>query len=390
MESHLIIIVVSAIILVAYAIEQMGKRMRIPSVIPLLAFGILLQKAAEWLNFELPFVSVALPTLGTVGLILIVLEGALDLELSKKKKKIILLTLFSSVIGSILSAVSLAFLIQWFTGVQFTTALINAVPLSVISSAVAIPSVQPLTKHQREYVIYESSFSDIIGVLFFSVITSQRGINSAAIAEFSGMFVLTCISAVFISLFLVWYLDKVEHHVKFLPIFSALLLLYGAAKHFHSSPLIIALIFGLALNNTPLFIRGKLTRFFRNRTLMDDLGHFRKISAEAVFLIKALFFILFGFSIYLQGLFNIENIKLALLSFGVIVLIRFLVTRVLPQGYNAVVYFAPRGLITLLLFLSIPGKERIDGMNEGVVTLIVLLSILFMLPGSWQKRKAEQ
>ena len=43
-------------------------------------------------------------------------------------------------------------------------AALMAVPFAVISSAVAIPSSEVLVDEDREYVIYESSWSDIIGV----------------------------------------------------------------------------------------------------------------------------------------------------------------------------------------------------------------------------------
>ena len=43
--------------------------------------------------------------------------------------------------------------------------VIYSIPLSIISSAVAIPSAASLLKHQKEFVIYESTFSDILGVI---------------------------------------------------------------------------------------------------------------------------------------------------------------------------------------------------------------------------------
>jgi cell volume regulation protein A len=52
-------------------------------------------------------------------------------------------------------------------------ALANAVPLSIISSSIAIPSTRNFSAGQREFVIYESSISDILGVILFNFITQN-------------------------------------------------------------------------------------------------------------------------------------------------------------------------------------------------------------------------
>jgi NhaP-type Na+/H+ or K+/H+ antiporter len=46
------------------------------------------------------------------------------------------------------------------------------------------------------------------------------------------------------------------------------------------------------------------------------------------------------------------------------------------------IWFAPRGLITILLFLSIPEASRIELINEEVVTLVILMSIFVMMIGN--------
>ena len=46
-------------------------------------------------------------------------------------------------------------------------AVLAAIPFAVISSAVAIPAARGLAEQPREFVIYESSLSDIVGVLVF-------------------------------------------------------------------------------------------------------------------------------------------------------------------------------------------------------------------------------
>jgi NhaP-type Na+/H+ or K+/H+ antiporter len=54
----------------------------------------------------------------------------------------------------------------------------------------------------------------------------------------------------------------------------------------------------------------------------------------------------------------------------------------LEKNTGKLVWFAPRGLITILLFLSIPEALRMDLINEEVVTLVILMSIFVMMLGN--------
>ncbi|HAN66759.1 MAG TPA: sodium:proton antiporter, partial [Chitinophagaceae bacterium] len=74
-----IIISLCILVLLAYLFDITASRTRIPSVILLLATGWLVRQGAEKFSVYLPDLSPILPVLGTVGLIMIVLEGSLEL-----------------------------------------------------------------------------------------------------------------------------------------------------------------------------------------------------------------------------------------------------------------------------------------------------------------------
>ena len=81
----------SIIIILSYFANVLAKKTNIPSVLVLIAMGIALRQIITAMGIEeIPFESVALELLGTVGLIFILLEAALDLELSKEKLPLIL------------------------------------------------------------------------------------------------------------------------------------------------------------------------------------------------------------------------------------------------------------------------------------------------------------
>ena len=69
-----------------------------------------------------------------------------------------------------------AFLFHEALGIDWpVAAALAAMPFAVVSSAVAIPSSAGLADATREFVVYESSLSDILGVLVFYAWLTAEG-----------------------------------------------------------------------------------------------------------------------------------------------------------------------------------------------------------------------
>lgn len=75
-----IIITFCVLLLIAYVFDLTASKTKVPSVILLLLLGWAVKQITVGLTIQLPDFSPVLPLLGTVGLILIVLEGSLELE----------------------------------------------------------------------------------------------------------------------------------------------------------------------------------------------------------------------------------------------------------------------------------------------------------------------
>lgn len=135
-------------------------------MILLFAMGWAANQAASFLDLDIPDLTTVLPFLGTIGLVLIVLEGALELDFDTSKLSFVGKTVLIAIIPVIVISLSLAYAIQFFADVAFKSALLNAIPFAIISSAIAIPSVQNLRAVNREFVTYESSVSDILAFYF--------------------------------------------------------------------------------------------------------------------------------------------------------------------------------------------------------------------------------
>lgn len=233
MESSYLLIVLSLSVLVSYGFDLFSSRSKIPSVVLLLMLGMIIRQVTAYLDIQIPFVDPTLSTLGTIGLILIVLEGGLDLELQPGNYRLIQQTGVMSLLSITLTSLLIASALYLLLEESFYKCLVNAVPFSVISSAVAIPSVKNLSYRQREFVTYESSFSDIIGVMLLNfLLLSQTSVVSASFV-FLRDTVLMALLSLLCCFGLLYLISRISHPVKFLPIISVLFLVYAIAKIYH-------------------------------------------------------------------------------------------------------------------------------------------------------------
>ena len=347
----------------------------------LIGLGISINYALRFSGVAKPDLFPILEVLGVVGLILIVLEAALDLQLLKEKIGLIVKSFLVALIGlgatAYLAALALNFLIE----VEVLNALLYTIPLSILSSAIILPSIGDLDKDKREFMIYESTFSDIIGIIgFYSVLTmvgSKAG--ESVYGEVLGNLALTVIISVIISYILIYVFQNIKGHVKLFLLIAILLLLYAIGKMFHLSSLIIILIFGMILNNYKVFFKGRLLKLLNIEKVDEVLDDMKVITAETAFVVRTFFFIIFGWSVYLGSLLSFKVIGIGLVILAIIYVIRAIVL-FLFNGRDIVtqLFLAPRGLITILLFFAIPKELSIGPEFQGVLLFVILISCLIM------------
>jgi len=142
-----------------------------------------------------------LEILGIVGLIMIVLEAAIDLKLSKEKWPIIWKSFMVALISLVVCAFAISLIINQFYQEDPIISLVYAVPLSIMSSAIVIPSVVRLAPNKKEFMIYESTFSDILGIMFFYFLIENIGVESANTVIYSivGNILITIVISIVVS-----------------------------------------------------------------------------------------------------------------------------------------------------------------------------------------------
>lgn len=385
-----IIITITSLVLLAYFFDVTSSRTKVPSIILLLIVGWTFHFGSDRLGYRIANLEPLLPILGTIGLILIVLEGTLELELNRKKLPV----LMKSSIGALFSLLIFVFGFAWFLsgvfGYSFKVSLINAIPLGVISSAIAIPSASNLPKEHQELVTYESSLSDIFGVILFNFFTLNKVIDSEATFDFT-LDIFTMVGISFAAtLFLSVLIGRIEKHVKFMPILMLVIFIYAVAKEFHLPALLFVMILGLFLGNIDELAHFPFIQKLQPQTFGKEVKRLKEILAEGSFLIRSLFFLLFGFLLEIADLLNIKTMIWTLGIVLFILVIRLMQLAIFRIPIIPLITLAPRGLITILLFLSIEPTESIELINKSLIVQVIVLMALIMTLGLMVYQRPEE
>jgi len=374
---------ISVCVLVSYWFSHLGRQLRFPSVVFLLAAGLALREFTDWRNTTVVLPPGLLPLLGTVGLILIVLEGGLDLNLKPGRRTFLLRTFSAAVLGVLLCTAVVAAGFHYLLALDWPVAVLMSVPFAVISSAVAIPSAEQLNDEDREFVIYESSWSDIIGVMLFNaaLVAAISG-GSLATASFFGGGLAVLVMGVLIGVAVWWLVGHLQGHVKFVPLIFALILVYAGAKALNLSPLMIVLILGLMLNNPHVLLRLTWLQPLQSDHYWAELDKLKHLTAEATFFVRTFFFLLLGYSTDLGTLADLRTWVVALALVIAVFLLRLPVLWLTANGRTIPLFWAsPRGLITVLLFFSVPADLVPEAFPPGALILVVLVSCVVMAVG---------
>ena len=397
-----ILFVLPLLIVFSYLFDAFARKTKFPSVILLMGTGIALRAITQSLGYsEFAFLENLIPVLGTIGLILIVLEGALELDLKLEKIKIILKGFLAALILLLANVAVLSWGFEFFLEYAPQQALIYAIPLSIISSAVAIPSAASLMDAEKEFVVYESTFSDILGIMLFyyaigQLENQQSLIGWEPLSKLGLQIFGIIIGSIAISFLLLWLIKKIEHQVKFFLILALLILVYALGKYFHLPALVTIFIFGLFLSNSQHLLPALLQSKLSEQETTEELHEFHLLTAESTFIVRTFFFLFFGFSIPLSNFSQPMPYLVGLLILGAMFGLRYLYFMLtqLKISPGALAYMAPRGLISILLFLQIKDIEFLKtfqtGLNEQELLVVILFSMVLMALGTLGKKPLEE
>lgn len=402
MDTLDILFVLPLLIIFSYLFDAFARKTKFPSVILLMLTGILIRFFISFSSYDnFNFLDNLIPVLGTIGLILIVLEGAIELEINREKLPLILKGFLAAFFILVANIVVLQWMFQQLFQMQGASAVLFAIPLAIISSAVAIPSASGLLKQEREFVVYESTFSDILGIMIFNYALRQFDSKQDLVgAEPLISLGLQILGVVVISLLITYVLfrlmQQIEHHVKFFLILALLILVYAFGKLLHLPALVTIFIFGIFLSN----VKSLLPKFLRNYLDLDatekEIHEFHILTAESTFIVRTFFFLFFGFSIQINDFTSSTPLVFGLLIFLIMFAIRYAYftidsLKIMP---GPLVYMSPRGLISILLFIQLKDVTFLNmdesPIDERVLLIVILCSMLVMLLGTMKKQSSEE
>ncbi len=384
LDAYTTILLICSLVVLSYLFSVLNRLTRIPSVLLLLTAGVVLRYITDIWGLTIAFPPMLIEVLGTVGLIMIVLEAGLDLEISADRLPLIRNSLVSALVIFVMSSLSVAtILYYWIEAAPFVHCLVYAIPLSIVSSAIVLPSVHHLGHEKREFLIYEASFSDVLGIMVFNFITAGEVINAQSVGWFFGSIVVALLLSVGVCLLLIWMLVRNRVNVRFFLLFAILIMVYIGGKLMRLPSLITILIFGLVVNNWGLFRWRFLHARFPEENVRHVADYLKSITAESSFLIRTFFFVIFGFSMDLHLLNNQDVLKLGAAIVLALLALRFIYLQVLHE-YSLLpeLLYIPRGLITVLLFYKIPEWQRIDDFDEGVLFFVILATSILTMIGA--------
>ena len=382
MTTYTILIILSGLVIFSYLFDLVASKTKVPSVLLLLLLGIGLRLLVDNLKVQtFNFLSI-LPTLGTVGLILIVFEGSLELKYDQHKNKIIKSAFFSA-LSILLGTISvITTIIYQISHHDLYTCIANAIPFSVISSAIAIPSAAALNNKDKEFVIYESSFSDILGIIIFNFTITNHSVNTSAFIGLGlSTFLILLLSAI-ACVVLLYIMGRLVHHIKFFLIIAILILVYAIGQSYHLSSLVLILSTGLFLNNADTIRNVWFRSIFLYKNLTADLSQLYQLSAESAFILRTFFFVIFGFTMNIGDLNNKIVLANGFFILVTIYLIRMLFLKIFKKdNLGPILYIAPRGLISILLYFNLPASLKITEVGTPFLFLVVLGSSIVMTLG---------
>ena len=283
----------------------------------------------------------------------------------------------------VLSAIAISSFLYFYLKEDFILCLIYALPLSVVSSAIVIPSISHLDEHKKEFLVYETSFSDILGIIFFNYLIAGNLLKGSNITWFFGSLIISIVLSIVLSFLMLFMLTRITTKVRFFLVFAVLIFLYAGGKMLHLPSLFIILLFGLIVSNWQLTIFNRLYKWVSIQQV-DDVSHLlHSLTAESSFLIRTFFFFIFGLTIDIRLIMDKDVILAGSAIVILLLFIRFIYLRFFLRSHIVPeVFFMPRGLITILLFYSIPQLYKLSKFNEGILFFVILITSIIMMIGS--------
>jgi len=347
-----ILTVAGITIILGYVSSFIFKKTRIPDVIFLLMFGVLIgPMVLNQVNVDV-YIQISL-LLSIVTLILLLFDSGLEMDIFEMLKDISRGTLLAILtIGFSTLGTTLLFMII-FPQLGLLKSLLFGIILSGTATEIVLPLLQKMKIKDKIRTVLELETIILDPITIVTVLTLIAVIQSGAVIGSIGSLLLNTYSGpIFLGVVIgiVWLviLDRMKsEELDYILTLGVMLLAYVVVEHLKGSGVMFALVFGLVLGNSRIFSKVlKLQKVIE----VDEL--IKKFQKEITFFIISFFFVYTGIIIKINQFYLFYGIIFSV----ALILLRISAIKIGTLGMNLsdtetkiAKTLAARGLATALL-----------------------------------------
>jgi potassium/hydrogen antiporter len=399
MPAALILGLVGGLLVLAFLANRVFRVTRIPDVVLLMALGVLIGPGLHLLDAS--ELSKTTNLLGTLAIILVLFEGGLELNLRDTLRHFPG-SLLLAVLAYVFSTGLVALIVVKSLHLPITIGLLAGAALGCTSSTVVLPVLQQMDAEEpvKVTLMLEASWGDVLAVLTVGLLLGleyQTGPVATGLAH--SFLVQVGVALLFaVAAGVLWSrMLHVLSEQRFWQVltFSMVLVLYAGMEALGANGLIAVLGFGLTLSNFPgvdpsLGLTGSVT------ALAESQQQLLTFHSELAFLVRTFFFVLIG-AVAELGIFR-QHPLLTAGVLGALFLARWLAVHssrwawrgIGPQGREAILWMLPRGLITVVLAITVAEARPSElSFLPGLAFAVILATNLLVVLGSWRMQRVS-
>lgn len=390
---------IGGVILVGFLANLLFRLTKIPSVLLLIAIGVVLGPVTGWIRSE-ALLTIA-PFFGAAALLIILFEGGLELEIAHvirhaPRTTILAVTVFG------LSVAAVAALAHLLVGFSLLNALMLGAILGATSPAICLPVVAGLSvRNEVKTVIkLESAMGEVLLIVAVVLLIQSHSTGAADPMGWAWSFAKSLLVALLVSSIagvlwsrLVGWMGR--EPLAYMLTLGIVCLLYFAVEELGGSTAIAVLLFGLILANMQEIaghIGPRLGDLFGVDIREEQfvLSQFMvNITAELSFLVRTFFFVYLGLLLDFSAL-SWSLAAWALAIFALLLLSRRIGVGLFRRGgasftpteFKMIMALQPRGLATAVVaFLPMQSGVAGTSLFPVYAFVVIVLSNLYMTGG---------
>ena len=390
------IVLLGLLIFSAHLFSAIFSRKRIPDVLFLMIFGILVGPILHWVTPQ--DVNEVGPMLSSLTLLFILFDSGVDLSINTIRKYwtgVVEVTFASFFISlAAVTGLGMCFGVDWRVG------MLMGSMVSGTASAIVIPLVNQMhvSEKTRVTLTLESAISGVLCIVISLAFIEGYKMGDISLGRVLGKVLASFCMAVILGVVggVLWsgLLEKVrklQNSMFLTPAF--LFVVYGLTELLGYSGAIAALSFGLVMGNTQYFEFSLLKEFSQRHAMQPLMQEEKSFFKEIVFILKTLFFVYLGICIPFT---NYQAFFWGLGIAALLFVVRFILITIVgrknaPEDRLTVSIMIPKGLVSAVLasmpeqvnviagYEVIPGASILKHITYAVIFCSIVICSLLVL-----------